>query len=360
MKLNLKKFACLAISLSMILSAAACTSKKSKDKDDEEESSGCVAAAETVLDAIVSLDSKKIKKLSKEFGVDEDYIADLNSISEYEFVAALMEKASYEIDEDSVKEKKKTASCDATIKIPDYEAAMEESDGDLDAFKDAIKSQKEKKYKSYDVTLEFTVDDGEYTLTNISDILSDFYSPIVIDLDNGGSTGTEPTLNTEPTETEPADTKETKDTTQDTTTQSTEEVTPVKIADLKKVSLDSEAFIMALEIADGGAAKNATEEEQDGVQKYISSYSNDFGCMYMYYEYATDDEAKQFFGSFSYFKDEAPYYADNGDWGYIAYQYTTLTYFVYYSDNVIVYAYALDGSEEVMNRLYDFTEALAG
>ncbi|MBR5058071.1 MAG: hypothetical protein IKX04_05840, partial [Clostridiales bacterium] len=76
MKLNVKKFACVALSFSMIASLAACSKKDDKEKGGDDEATGCIAATETLMDAVVSLNAKKIKKLEKELGVDGDALSD--------------------------------------------------------------------------------------------------------------------------------------------------------------------------------------------------------------------------------------------------------------------------------------------
>ena len=54
MKLNVKKIACMALSFSMIASFAACSKKDDKKKkDDDSDATGCVAATETLMDAVV-------------------------------------------------------------------------------------------------------------------------------------------------------------------------------------------------------------------------------------------------------------------------------------------------------------------
>lgn len=171
MKVLAKKILCTSMALAIMVPMVACK-KKNKYAD-------CLDTANTFLEAAVSLDAKKIKKLSKNMEIEEDMVDALEDLSSNDAVAAVMEKASYEIDEDNIKEKKNKVTLPVTITMPDYEAAAEESEGDIDEFLEAIDSQKEKKYITVESTLKFSVDDDEYTLSNTEDFLQEVFQPIV-------------------------------------------------------------------------------------------------------------------------------------------------------------------------------------
>ena len=81
MKQMVKKFACVAIACAMVLSATAC-----KKSDSKKESSGVVSAAEEILEALTSLNMKKIKKID----AFSDCLEDLQVLADCEPIAEMM------------------------------------------------------------------------------------------------------------------------------------------------------------------------------------------------------------------------------------------------------------------------------
>ncbi|MBR5975117.1 MAG: hypothetical protein IK020_08030 [Clostridiales bacterium] len=361
MKSNLKKIACLAVSFALIISAVGCKDKKKDDED--ESSSGCVAAAETVLEAVCTLNSKKIKKLEKDFGADGDAVEELTKIAdEHDYVKAVMEKASYEIDEESVKEKKKKATVEATVKFPDYEDIYYETDAYLESFVEEIGEQKEKKYQSTTVTLEFEVEDDEYTLTNLDAIIDDLYAPMIdvmpwAALDNPTDTPTDP----DPTD-GPTDTTDTSA----TPTSSEEDIATISDLSVKKVSLSPDAFKAALAAVDeytGNSFFSFDSETELGDYKatnYCMGYSEDFNNFYYYYEFASNADAKGYFDDSTLgTEDYTISKVDEGDWGYAAFQYYSYTYVLYYSDNGLIYVGSAS-TESSIKEVETFITALCG
>ena len=171
-----KRLASLVLSVSMIVSLTACASKNGKKEDEP----SFVSSATTFLDAAVKLDSKKIKKLDKEFGVGKSFVNELSDIADNKYVQTIMDKASFEIDEDSIKETKKKASCEVAVTLPDYEKAFNEAES-FGEFEDLISSQKEKKYKVQNLDLEFKIKDGEYILESeeAGDFIEDLYDEML-------------------------------------------------------------------------------------------------------------------------------------------------------------------------------------
>ncbi len=363
MKLNVKKIACMALSFSMIASLAAC-SKKDK-KDDDSEATGCVAATETLMDAVVSLNAKKIKKLEKELGVDGDALADLEAIADNEFVAAVMEKASFEIDEDSVKEKKKTASVGVTVSLPDYEDAFDEAGDDIDDFKEAIDSQKEKNYQTIDVTVKFEVEDDEYTLSNFSEVCEAIYADMIKALDVEGDVDpTEPT-DTEPTDTEPTDTTPvTTDDTTSSTTPAPETKGSLRPVPGKKIDLTQDAFKAAVENADPAAAAdvmfmNQTTDIQ-GYQTVCTGMAfSDSGLIYTYYEFDSEASAKAYADKCMTGIDLiAVSYEKESDYNYCMYMYGDMSIVVYQSGAAMTTILASENTEEICEQVCSFAEGL--
>ncbi len=375
MKLNVKKIACMALSFSMIASFAACSKKDDKKKDDDGESTGCVAATETLMDAVVSLNAKKIKKLEKELGVDGDAVADLQAIADNEFIAAVMEKASFEIDEDNVKEKKKTASVGVTVTLPDYEEAYDEAGDDIDDFKDAIDSQKEKKYQTVDVTVKFDVEDEEYTLSNFSDVCEAIYADMIATLDvdiDVKPTDTEPVVaptDTEPTDTEPTDTQPTDTTPAPTTDDTTASTTAGPKGSLrpvpgKKIDLTQDAFTAAVANADPDAAAGVMFMNQaTDIQGYQTvctgmAFSNS-GLIYTYYEFDSEDSAKAYAEKcMAGIETIAVSYEKESDYNYCMYMYGDMSIVVYQSGVSMTTILASENTEEICEQVCSFAEGL--
>lgn len=177
MTIRAKRVASLVLIFSMVASLTSCSNGNKKKKSE------IIEAANTFLDAAVSLNAKKVKKLAKELGVDKEVVSELEEVAENDYVAAVMSKATYEIDEESFAEKKEKYSVEATIRLPDYAKAVDQSDGDLDAFKEAVKSQKEKNFDSVKVKLVFKAKDDAWTLTNAKGVIDDLYGSMGHDLD---------------------------------------------------------------------------------------------------------------------------------------------------------------------------------
>ena len=214
MKGFVKKAASVVLALTMVGTMAAC-SKKSKSNE------GLVEAANTVMDALLSGSSKKLKKAG-EFSADVLMVLDHEVQNEAK--TAVLKKATYEVDEDSIKESKKTTSVKVKISMPDYEAACEEAGDNLGDFLDAIEEQEKGDYKEEAITLKFTSEDDAYTLTNGDDIVNDLYMNTLNSLTVYGVEQAVP----DKVETEPTDTESVPDTTPTTDPAPTETTAPAQ------------------------------------------------------------------------------------------------------------------------------------
>lgn len=168
--LNKKKIACASLALVMIASCAGCAGGKlggSKIKKDD-----VVEHAEDAIDTILELKEKSLKKLGD---IDEDYLSLHSYLEDDDASKIVFEHAVVEVDEDSVETEKDSASVDVTIKLPDYEDAYNNS-WDIDEFEEIIEDQKEKEYNKIEVTLEFEIDDDEWTLDNLDDVWEGIFS----------------------------------------------------------------------------------------------------------------------------------------------------------------------------------------
>ncbi|MBQ6272138.1 MAG: hypothetical protein IJK65_10535 [Clostridiales bacterium] len=161
---RVKKLTCVVMAVTMIGSLAAC-------KKSGKASSGLTDAANSVMEALISRSEKKLKKTGD---FSEDALAQVDAMKDCDAVSAVMDKATFEIDEDSIKETKKGTSVKVVVTLPDSGAALEDA-SDEDEFIDAVSGQKEKEYTKVNLTLKFEVDEDKYTLTNGDDVVSDLF-----------------------------------------------------------------------------------------------------------------------------------------------------------------------------------------
>ncbi len=204
---RVKKLTCVVLAVAMIGSLAAC-------KKSGKASSGLTDAANGVMEALISRSEKKLKKTGD---FSEESLMTIDLMKDCDAVSAVMDKAAFEIDEDSIKETKKGTSVKVVVTLPDSGAALDEA-SDEDEFIDAVSDQKKKEYTQISLTLKFEVDEDKYTLTNGDDVVSDLYGG---DLENvnkafgkikGVPTGTsEEPPETKPVETDPTPTPEPTD-----------------------------------------------------------------------------------------------------------------------------------------------------
>ena len=103
-----KRAACLVLAAAMVGSLVGCSKKSDKKTDD------VVAAAESVMDALISRSSKKLAKTGD---FSDETIAAIDEFGGSDAVSAVMKKASYEVDKDGVKEEKKGYSVPVEVLI---------------------------------------------------------------------------------------------------------------------------------------------------------------------------------------------------------------------------------------------------
>ncbi len=199
MKVFTKRVTCLVLALTMAGSMAAC--KKSGKKTE-----GLVTAASGVMDALISRNTKKLDKTGE---FSENAMVTVSSMKDSEAVSAVMKKASYEVDEESIKESKKSTSVKVAVTLPDYEAALDEADGSMSDFIDAIDEMDKDETTKINLTLKFEGEDDEYKLVNGDDVVNDLYGDKLSSVYAISIKGTVPTDTTPvPTDTtpEPTDT----------------------------------------------------------------------------------------------------------------------------------------------------------
>ena len=232
-----KRAACLVLAAAMVGSLVGCSKKSDKKTDD------VVAAAESVMDALISRSSKKLAKAGD---FSDETIAAIDEFGGSDAISAVMKKASYEVDKDGVKEEKKGYSVPVEVKIPNVTDALNISDADESAFEEAIEDQKESDYEKVKLSLKFKEEDDEFTLTNGDDVALDLYSDDfsnvieVMGQKRTVTTDTEPTDPTDPTETKPVDPTEPPTTT-------TEAPTPTPTEPPKTASSSAEYDVIVFQ-----------------------------------------------------------------------------------------------------------------
>ena len=132
-------------------------------------------SADKVMQALIDCDSDELEDLGN---FSDESLDLIDELSENELIMAVMDKAQYEIDKESLAKEDDVKSCEVEVKLPDYGKAMEDSDGDEDKFISAVKKQKSKDYVSLDLTLKFKRMDGQYILSNANAVVDKLYSSV--------------------------------------------------------------------------------------------------------------------------------------------------------------------------------------
>ena len=361
MNKKLLKLACVTVTLSMVLSVTACK------KDSKKKSSGVQAAAEEALDAMISRKSKSISKLGD---IDDELIDFVDEIADVDFISVVMDKASYEIDEDSIEDKKKEASCDAVVKIPDYEDAFEAADGDMDDFEDEIDGQKEKNYKEIEVTLEFDKDDDEYSLTNAEDVLGALYEDIV-DFYTENAFGSVPTDKPTDPDVDPT-TGTTNDDPDPTTTPGGGTTQALDLDGFRTITNVPELqfaypdFETAINATNDGAAKNLYDNDPSwyedmypGLTRYVSAYSDQWTNIYDYYEFDTPENAQAYWeDNVAYYSSIAKTYDYDGTFGYCFYAGTGYIFDYYLCGNAVIEIFSSPEDQKDLDAINNFWHAL--
>ncbi|MCQ2528164.1 MAG: hypothetical protein MJ108_03490 [Saccharofermentans sp.] len=164
---TMKKVMALALSCSMVLSAASC-SKDSKEKAEISEKD-VTKKVENFADAVVARDAKKVSKATG----DDFEFADIAEDKE-EIVLAIADTLEYELDKKSVEVDDDKATADVTFTYVDPEA-VDEVYVDVEEFLDIYDSIDAKKEVKVTVELELN-DDEDLVVTNAEDVVKDVFA----------------------------------------------------------------------------------------------------------------------------------------------------------------------------------------
>ena len=176
--MQLKKAAAATLASAMLLSCASCSLFGANKKE-------IIEAADTFAGALVKQDAGKIVKLTNE-KKDSDTAAELEllfdksmySDDQNDFIKAVSDTITYEVDEGTVEADKEEASVDVVFTMVDYEKALDDDYEDIDEVLDALKDCEDT--KDVTVTFEFEKEDDEWLISNLKDKdygkLFDFYT----------------------------------------------------------------------------------------------------------------------------------------------------------------------------------------
>ncbi len=165
--LIIRRAATAALAGAMTLSLASCMLLGTNKKE-------IVEAADEFASTLLKQDAGKIIKLTNEKknseaaeSLEAMFDSSLYSDEQNEFINAVSDTITYEVDEESVAIDKEAASVDVVFTMVDYEKALGDDLSDIDEVLDAIDDCDDT--KDIEVTFEFEKDDDTWLLTNIDD-----------------------------------------------------------------------------------------------------------------------------------------------------------------------------------------------
>jgi len=178
-KRRLSTICCLVFLLAFVMSLAACN-------EVYYERSECTKHINEFLDGVFARDTEK---LSQTAYMDEVLYSSLNRYKDDAFISKVMEKASYDVYIDNVRQTNKKIYFDCFLVTPDYTTAYRSapSFGDLDYFSRAIDGQGKNEYKKSEVTVNYVVSNGVWIVENLNEVVSILYDPMYEVLTEGRS-----------------------------------------------------------------------------------------------------------------------------------------------------------------------------
>lgn len=162
-----KKGLSVFVATSMVLSFASC-GKKEVSTDD------VVSAADSFSKSLIDLNAKKLLKVCDEDTNEDDIEEALDFDSRFDddvcdIYSSIADTLEYEIDEDSVKVKKDTATVDVVFTVADYDSL----EGTYDSFDEFLDELDDADTIEIEVTIELVSDDDAWLVSNASDVIDD-------------------------------------------------------------------------------------------------------------------------------------------------------------------------------------------
>ncbi len=158
----LRRVMAVCLSFLIVFSLAGC----------EEDKPECQVHMEEFLDAVIARKSKALRRLTD---LSDGYIYSVRQMEKDEFISEAMKHVTYKIDTDSISERTRRASCECTIRVPDYEEAFYSCDGTLENFGALLDALPDEKYKTYTYLFRFEIEDGYWTVINADQVYPDIY-----------------------------------------------------------------------------------------------------------------------------------------------------------------------------------------
>ena len=327
------RFGCLLVAFALLLSIASCK-KESKEKETEKKT-GCVEATEQILDCMIACDYKKMRRFD---GFDEKLIEFVKTFADTPAYKRVIQKAYYEIDESSIVEKKSRAFCEVDVKVPDYSSAISSLNTYDERFYselyDAINKQSTKQYKTIFLEMNYIIEDGEYILTNPSEVVYKFYSPLGDALIEYGER-----LNEEKEKTDNG---------------------LFTFKNLRKTDLSEELFVSVLEITHPSIVAKISDGGLDNTEECTKhKIGVDNNISYMYFEFISVEACREYAETMALLaKDLGQFYKFSEDWGCSLFQLEGTTWLVYYSDSAMIEVVSSETTEIDNQHINDFIEEL--
>lgn len=343
-----KQVISILVSVGIIMSVAGCSKRKEKTED----GSVFIEKAESFMDSLLSLDYKKMQKE----GFEEEDLASLQEFEENHFgLRETLEKATYEIDEDSLSIGNTSANVEVAVMMPDYQKAAEDAEGDLQEYLNAINSQKKKDYQSFTVKIRFRIKDDASYIINQNELHRNVITPVYL-------TAIRLTL-----ESHQKSIQEKQATSSATTTVPTETSPAVilqfLIGDMKKVELNEEVFANAVRKTDSSIIEIEAPHEVDDPESQMTKLGSVISgnVMYTYSEFATETAAEKQFDSLSTIAESSgQYYVKEPGWGCSACQYSSVSMMIYYSGTVVIMCSSSETTIDDIIVIEQFADNLAG
>lgn len=170
MKKFLLKFCVLMIMLSIVSSMMGCSNVYYEKEE-------CRLHINEFMDSVFQRDVDRLSSIAYMDSTDVQLLMRYKSDA---FISKVMEKATYDVYMDNVRQYNQKIYFDVFVSVPDYTTAYRRapSFGDLEYYSQAIDDQLRKSYKTKEVTVIFSVKYNVWIVNNLKELLGDFYEPM--------------------------------------------------------------------------------------------------------------------------------------------------------------------------------------
>ncbi|MBR3058543.1 MAG: hypothetical protein IKG93_11325 [Clostridiales bacterium] len=312
------------VAICLILPLASCGDDKKK---------ACELHTEEFLSVMLARKYRLVRILTD---LSDGYISSIQQIAADEYIDAVMEKATYTIEKDSIQESEKKASCTCILLVPDYESALSSSDGSLESFTAEIQAQEPEKYQTYKFDIKFRIEEGYWVVTSAETIYQDLFLKMHTILENGKI----PVISD-------------KD---------IDDKNLYFIIPSEGVTVDS--FKMALRYTGDDAHKDCYDADKSkaGADPYLTcyAYSSDSKTVYQYYSFPSVQMANEYFSDVYFYYNRGTSHEKNkkDNWGFFLthYEDNTAAYWFWFDTTIVLVETQADA--ESKKAVYRFFSAL--